>query len=274
MVSASTWRTIGPALIGAWLSAGCQGQLSTHQIEPRDADTSQVADSSMDLCSNGVVDSDEEGLDCGGQCPECPTASTCANVPKAGRPIVHLTFDDGPAASTLGLLDLLKQYGARATFFVRGDLARSNPAIVLRMVNEGHAIANHSSINHGAWNVDDATRTVIRDGQLAIEEIAGVVPTCARAPFGAEDPGVMAMLSDEFGLQHWKWDLDPRDCCEQSTQEVKNKLDGLPQQGNITGAEGIVVLQHDIYQFSIDALRLWLETNGDSYDFRVIDGCC
>jgi peptidoglycan/xylan/chitin deacetylase (PgdA/CDA1 family) len=64
---------------------------------------------------------------------------------KTNRPIVALTFDDGPhPESTPAVLAVLDKYGARATFFMIGELAEKHPQIVRDAAAAGHAIANHS----------------------------------------------------------------------------------------------------------------------------------
>jgi peptidoglycan/xylan/chitin deacetylase (PgdA/CDA1 family) len=60
---------------------------------------------------------------------------------------IALTFDDGPSQYTPQLLDTLSRYGARATFFVLGDAAANNPAVLQRMRNEGHQIASHTYVH-------------------------------------------------------------------------------------------------------------------------------
>lgn len=57
---------------------------------------------------------------------------------------VYLTFDDGPTKVTPQILDILKQYNVKATFFVLGKRVDQNPDILRRIFAEGHYIANHS----------------------------------------------------------------------------------------------------------------------------------
>lgn len=57
---------------------------------------------------------------------------------------VYLTFDDGPTQVTNSILDVLKQYNVKATFFVLGRRVDQNPDILKRIFAEGHYIANHS----------------------------------------------------------------------------------------------------------------------------------
>lgn len=61
------------------------------------------------------------------------------------KPVLALTFDDGPHhESTPAVLELLAKYGARATFFMVGELAAKHPDVVRAAAQAGHAIANHS----------------------------------------------------------------------------------------------------------------------------------
>lgn len=66
---------------------------------------------------------------------------------KDGQRKVFLTFDDGPSENTVKILDVLKQYNVKATFFIMGKNAESHPELVKRIFEEGHAVANHS-YNH------------------------------------------------------------------------------------------------------------------------------
>lgn len=65
-----------------------------------------------------------------------------------GEKICYLTFDDGPSHHTPKILDILKQYGAKATFFVIGNsINEKNRPVVERIVKEGHAVGLHAN-NH------------------------------------------------------------------------------------------------------------------------------
>ncbi len=56
-----------------------------------------------------------------------------------------LTFDDGPSAEwTPKILDILKQKGVKATFFIVGENGETNPGLVQRILAEGHEIGNHT----------------------------------------------------------------------------------------------------------------------------------
>lgn len=71
-------------------------------------------------------------------------ASLTGTVPKDGKHHVYLTFDDGPSVQTGKVLDILKQYKVKATFFVVGREDAKSIALYQRIVDEGHTLAMHS----------------------------------------------------------------------------------------------------------------------------------
>ena len=71
---------------------------------------------------------------------------------------IYLTFDDGPIPIvTPFVLNILKQYNAKATFFCIGDNVRKHPDIFEQVKNDGHAIGNHSYNHLNGWKTDDKT---------------------------------------------------------------------------------------------------------------------
>src|SRR5215213_8276668 len=100
---------------------------------------------------------------------------------------VGLTFDDGPDASvTPLLLDLLATHNAHATFFVLTDKATAQPALVRRMVDEGHEIALHFDSHHRLTEMPlKLARTRLRRARSELESLAGPI-RYFRPPFGAQ----------------------------------------------------------------------------------------
>jgi peptidoglycan/xylan/chitin deacetylase (PgdA/CDA1 family) len=79
------------------------------------------------------------------------------DVNKAGR-CIFLTFDDGPIPIvTPFVLNILKQYNAKATFFCIGDNIRKHPEVFEQVKAEGHAIGNHTYNHLKGWETDDRT---------------------------------------------------------------------------------------------------------------------
>ncbi len=74
------------------------------------------------------------------------------------KKVVHLTFDDGPVPEvTPWVLEILKKYNARATFFCVGDNVRRYPDIYQRILAEGHTVGNHTFRHLNGWKTDPST---------------------------------------------------------------------------------------------------------------------
>jgi peptidoglycan-N-acetylglucosamine deacetylase len=136
----------------------------------------------------------------------------------AGRRILALTFDDGPSGSTPAVLDLLREHGARATFFVVGRYVEERAEVVARAVVDGHELGNHTfdHVDAAYERDDDALRDQIGRTSAAIERVAGRHPRLIRPPYG-KDVARVARLGHELGLDHtvlwsaqgWDWDATP-----------------------------------------------------------------
>jgi peptidoglycan/xylan/chitin deacetylase (PgdA/CDA1 family) len=79
------------------------------------------------------------------------------NVKQSSR-CIYLTFDDGPIPIvTPFVLNILKQYNAKATFFCIGDNVNKHPDIFDQVIKDGHAIGNHTYNHLKGWNTEDQT---------------------------------------------------------------------------------------------------------------------
>jgi len=101
--------------------------------------------------------------------------------------VVALTFDDGPhPVFTPKVLDILKRYQVRATFFLIGARVERYPDIARRIVAEGHEVGNHTyshpkDLPKEGW---EEVRAELERGARAIERVTGVRPKLFRPPFG------------------------------------------------------------------------------------------
>lgn len=84
--------------------------------------------------------------------------------------VMALTIDDAPSQETAKILDLLKEYGAKATFFVIGGQIRAHPDILERMIDEGHEIGNH------AWADEPSTRLPLAELERQIKAVESKTP--------------------------------------------------------------------------------------------------
>jgi peptidoglycan/xylan/chitin deacetylase (PgdA/CDA1 family) len=171
------------------------------------------------------------------------------NSVHTSRPVLALTFDDGPHPElTPKLLDLLRREGVRATFYVIGRSVDEYPEIARRIVAEGHEIANHS-YTHPALTGLSASRLAseIEKTTAAIERATGRRPTNMRPPYGAINERVRRTMTQTYGLDVIMWSVDPLDWKRPGASVVTQRL--------VDGATpGGILLTHDIHPGTIEAM--------------------
>ena len=163
---------------------------------------------------------------------------------------VYLTFDDGPSANTEQILDILDQYGVKATFFVTGEEAASHPERYQEIADRGHTIGMHS-YSHKYSEIYESKESFLQDLkklQDFLYDIIGVRPTIYRFPGGSSNTvstipmkDFCECLSDE-GITYFDWNISSMDASNPmlSPEEiVANCADDLE------GYENAVILLHD-----------------------------
>ncbi|MBQ9940853.1 MAG: polysaccharide deacetylase family protein [Clostridia bacterium] len=154
---------------------------------------------------------------------------------------IALTFDDGPHPKhTEEILDILKEYGVKATFFIIGSNAQKHPDIVKRTFDEGHELGNHT-YNHVFINriSDDKLREEISKTDEIIKQITGTAPIVFRPPGGAyNDLKVDVVSATGHKCILWSWWQDTRDwSCPPVDKVVNTVLSNLH--------DGDIILFHD-----------------------------
>ncbi|SHL79615.1 Peptidoglycan/xylan/chitin deacetylase, PgdA/CDA1 family [Chitinophaga jiangningensis] len=130
--------------------------------------------------------------------------SSCIwNMP-ASTNAIYLTFDDGPhPEATPFVLDQLKKYDAKATFFCIGKNVIEQPAIYQRILEEGHSVGNHTHNHLNGWKT--GTDKYIENVLLAQEYIQS---TLFRPPYGRITPFQIRMLKRQIpGAKVIMWDI-------------------------------------------------------------------
>jgi len=113
--------------------------------------------------------------------------------------VIYLTFDDGPISDvTTKVLDLLKEYNAKATFFCIGENVKKHPDIYNRILSEGHRVGNHSYTHPSSWKVN--TATYLND----VEEAGRVISSgLFRPPYGKLTPLTLMALRKKYRIIMW-----------------------------------------------------------------------
>jgi peptidoglycan/xylan/chitin deacetylase (PgdA/CDA1 family) len=162
---------------------------------------------------------------------------------------VCLTFDDGPHPEhTPRLLDVLEELDVKATFFVIGRNAEQHPHIVQRIVNDGHALGNHTWSHRALAGLapGDLADEVHRTGEL-LRQLTGQDVRLFRPPMGKLSARQLVLL---WGLRHSVvlWNCDPKDYPCQNRTELRTRL----WDGNLRG--GDLILMHDNHPFAAEVL--------------------
>ncbi len=190
--------------------------------------------------------------------------------------VIYLTFDDGPGAHTARLLDVLKKYDVKATFFVVNTKYLD---ILPRMHQEGHTVAMHTA-THNYDLIYSSDEEYFKDLSMienAIRERIGEVKKILRFPGGGSN-GISRKLSEgimtrlvarvkELGYRYFDWNVDSNDAGGTRTAEgiYNNVISAVPHY------QYSVVLQHDIHGYSVDAVEriiIWGLENG--YTFKAL----
>ena len=142
---------------------------------------------------------------------------------------VALTFDDGPGKYAGTLLDTLKKYDAKATFFLEGQYVKSRPAYVKRMAKEGHELGNHSYKHPDFTKLTaPAIRAEIQKTNDEIKKAAGVEPKLLRPPYGLGDIQTSEVAA-EFGMPIVLWTGGSRDWETKNEAAIKSRRSRSPR---------------------------------------------
>lgn len=172
--------------------------------------------------------------------------------------VIALTFDDGPnPVKTPEMLDILKENGVVATFFVVGNLVEEHPGIVKRAYEEGNEIGTHS-YTHPEKTWTGMSESEILDEYTkandAIEAETGL-RTLFDRPVGG---GMKEEMAEQIGREQIIWSVDPEDWNNAKGYRDADKIYDHVMNGTNGGGkatDGAVVLSHEIYQSTVDAYK-------------------
>lgn len=192
-------------------------------------------------------------------------ASVIEFVPDQTEPNnkIALTFDDGPQKTyTIQILDALKKYDAKATFFVVGERVESHSGILLRMKNEGHQIGNHTWDHKKLHRLSDTDiREQIDSSNKEIFAITGELPRVLRPPNGIHTKRVTSVAHQPIIM----WSVDTFDWLYRNADHTIAKVTESTKTGSI-------ILMHDLYQSSSNAVPAILERlSARGFEFVTVD---
>lgn len=199
------------------------------------------------------------------------------NPVKSSGKKVYLTFDDGPSSNTDQILDILKDYDVKATFFVVGKTDERSVKAYQRIVEEGHTLAMHSD-SHRYDEIYESKEAFARDLnslQEYLYETTGVWPRIYRFPGGSSNTVSKVDMQElieyltDIGITYFDWNVASGDAVSRTLPAetiVNNCLSGIEKQ------KESVILMHDASNkgTTIEALPQIIEAIQEQGDAELL----
>ena len=243
----SVWIMMSAAVVLGVVIIAMVAQLVRLNRQGERLNTQTKTEASVDNSAENSKKAGESKKAKGTEAPQETQAPAVEHIRKdldPDKPMVALTFDDGPYAPVGNrIMDCAEQYGGRVTFYVVGNRVNSYKSEIQRMYANGHEIGNHTQDHKylqklGAQEI----RQQVEACNQAVAAITGEAPKTVRLPGGGKNSTVLANISQPIVL----WNVDTLDWktrnAASSVQTVLNQV-----------KDGSVVLMHELYNASGDA---------------------
>jgi len=152
---------------------------------------------------------------------------------------IALTFDDGPSEKTNDVLDILKKYNIKATFFLIGSKVELQQEVLKRLVEEGHELGNHT-YNHskstGFYPIPKLIQE-LESTRALVKKYTGLNMKLYRPPFGVTTPNLAKVVS-QLRLHVIGWSVRSFDTTRQSAESIVQRILNQVKPGS-------VILLHD-----------------------------
>ena len=170
---------------------------------------------------------------------------SCGATIDTKKPMVAITFDDGPGAYTAQVLDILDKYNVPATFYVQGKSVSRYANVVKRAVDMGCEIGNHtwSHVRLSASSSGTISQQ-INSTNTAGYNASGVYPKTYRPPYGAYDSAVL----NSIAMPAIMWSVDTLDW---KTRDPVQTLASVQRDTT----DGAIILMHDIHAPTLEAVE-------------------
>ena len=164
------------------------------------------------------------------------------------RPMIALTFDDGPGPGTRRILKALEAVDGRATFCMVGDRVNDYAQTARMVAEQGSEIATHTLTHPNLATLSAAeVRAELEESIAAIEQVTGVRPGVLRPPYGSTSREVREICR-ELGMVIANWNVDTEDWRVRDAETILNHvLDNA--------RDGAIVLCHDLYPETAAAME-------------------
>lgn len=181
----------------------------------------------------------------------------------SGQKTIYLTFDDGPIPEvTPWVLDTLRQYNAKATFFCVGDNVKKYPEIYDQVKADGHSVGNHTLNHLSGWSTENISYF------HNIRHCARIVHSgLFRPPYGKLRPSQIQFLSRHYHIIMWDVlsadfdaDISPEDCFQNVIQNADQGSivvfhDSLKAATNLRYALPLVLNHFTVLGYTFSALN-------------------
>ncbi|MDW2799804.1 polysaccharide deacetylase family protein [Clostridium boliviensis] len=245
-------ENLGPG-VARWVDE--YGNVSSQPGKQEEIQTEKATQSQAEAVSQTTADtSQQETADNDGQ--------PAGRVIDPSRPMVALTFDDGPYAPVGNqIMDSLAQYGGKATFFVVGNRAAYYPDELKRMAAEGHEIGNHT-YEHKYLNKlgPQQIQSQINRCNDAVQAVCGVRPVLVRLPGGNKNSTVLQNVHAPMIM----WSIDTLDWKTRNTAKTIQTVMSRVRDGDI-------VLMHELYpQSGAAAIEIIRRLSEEGYQLVTV----
>jgi peptidoglycan/xylan/chitin deacetylase (PgdA/CDA1 family) len=229
--------------------------------EPNDVQVNKLTESSNELITNDDIKTDveenikHETVNSGNKqytVTEAPEPiipveeKSDKRVIYPDKPMIAITYDDGPSVYTPEVLDILKENNSVATFFVLGSRVYDNNDTLNRMLEEGNQIGNHSYNHKNLTTISDEELYKQIKGTDDLVYIAtGYTPSVMRPPYGSTNKELIQKISKPV----IKWSVDTRDWENRNVEMInKNIFENVK--------DGDIILMHDLYESTLEASKI------------------
>lgn len=177
------------------------------------------------------------------------TVSKDDNLDNSDKKFIAFTFDDGPGKYTSELIDTLVLNNSSATFFMLGNRMKYNTDIVKKVYNSNSEIGTHTYSHKRLTSLsNDEIYNEINSSEIIFNDITGDHLKYLRPPYGSYNDHIKGL-----GYNIILWNIDPKDWLTRDSKKIYNSVLN-------NACDGCIVLMHDIYPETIEAVKMLIPT--------------